>query len=170
MNTISEFFPSDEYGVILPSLSSYRVTAEGDVLGMKFKRSLVGSLNKYGYQRYTLINDQGKRVYRIRAAMVCQAFRGDRPPGFLVRHLDGSRDNDSPGNLVWGTHKENCADKLTHGTVQRGEKSGNAKITADQARLVKSMAHLPKAEVVRITGIHPSTVSNIRFGGCWRWV
>jgi hypothetical protein len=41
------------------------------------------------------------------AVIVCLAFHG--PPE--VRHLDGNRQNNKPGNLAWGSRRENERDK-----------------------------------------------------------
>lgn len=47
---------------------------------------------------------------------VCETFKGPRPPGYIVRHLDGDKLNNSVDNLVWGTYAENRADYRVHGT------------------------------------------------------
>lgn len=48
--------------------------------------------------------------------LVCEAWYGPRPEGAVVRHLDGNRQNNTPGNLKWGTPAENSEDMLLHGT------------------------------------------------------
>lgn len=48
-----------------------------------------------------------RRTYRV-ARLVCLAFHGLPPPGRgLVLHDDEDSANNSPGNLSWGTQKEN---------------------------------------------------------------
>lgn len=51
--------------------------------------------------------------------LVALAFHGPRPDGAEVRHLDGTRNNNVPSNLAWGTHAENMADAVRHGTSKR---------------------------------------------------
>lgn len=51
--------------------------------------------------------------------LVALAFHGPRPEGMEVRHLDGTRTNNRPENLAWGTHSENMQDKVAHGTATR---------------------------------------------------
>lgn len=58
--------------------------------------------------------------------LVVGAFRGSRPTGHVVRHLDGEHQNNEIDNLVWGTPKENSADTKRHGTFNpRGIRSRN---------------------------------------------
>jgi hypothetical protein len=69
--------------------------------------------------------------------LVCEAFNGPPPfSGARVRHLDGTRDNNSPDNLCWGTYAEDAADRMRHGTVPRGERHCCAVLTdADVAAI-----------------------------------
>jgi len=59
-------------------------------------------LDKDGYPTVRL----GRKNQQVHV-LVCLAFHG--PPE--VRHLDGNRRNGKPGNLAWGSHKENERDK-----------------------------------------------------------
>lgn len=46
---------------------------------------------------------------RLIAPLVCEAFHGPRPfPGALCMHLDEDATNDTPGNLQWGTYRDNA--------------------------------------------------------------
>lgn len=53
-----------------------------------------------------------ERVHQL----VLRAFRGPRPDGMVVRHLDGDPHNNRLSNLVYGTQSENIHDALAHGT------------------------------------------------------
>jgi hypothetical protein len=44
-------------------------------------------------------------------------------------HGDGDSANNRLGNLRWDTPTNNHADKILHGTTNRGERSGTAKLT-----------------------------------------
>lgn len=66
------------------------------------------------------------------------AFLG--PPPSLnheVRHLDGNPGNNTLGNLAWGTPQENSDDKRLHGSMARGERAGNSKLTESQVRGIR---------------------------------
>lgn len=53
-------------------------------------------------------------------------------------HIDGDPTNNNLRNLRWGTRESNCADKIRHGTHSRGERSGNAKLTAEKVSEIRS--------------------------------
>jgi hypothetical protein len=47
------------------------------------------------------------KTFRV-ARLVCETFNGPQPPGKPVcMHLDEDSRNNLPGNLAWGTQKEN---------------------------------------------------------------
>lgn len=48
--------------------------------------------------------------------LVAAAFLGPRPPGAVVRHLNGDSRDNRPSNLAYGTPAENIADSIAHGT------------------------------------------------------
>ena len=87
-----------------------------------------------------------------------------------VRHKDGTRTNDCESNLGWATQSENCRDKIAHGTAQRGEKNGNAKITTEDALRIKGMAGIPARQVAATIGCAEHIVNNIRYGSTWSWL
>lgn len=43
-----------------------------------------------------------------------------------IRHLDGNKMNNKATNLIWGTSKENAADRERHGRTSRGESHAQA--------------------------------------------
>ena len=45
-----------------------------------------------------------------------------------INHKDNNAGNNRVENLYWGTQKENCADKIIHGTHQTGEKNSFHKL------------------------------------------
>lgn len=47
-----------------------------------------------------------KRTYKVHR-LVCEAFHGPPKPGEVCMHLDENSRNNDPGNLAWGTQKEN---------------------------------------------------------------
>ncbi len=76
------------------------------------------------------------RVHRL----VLLTFVGPAPAGCECRHLDGDPTNNRLANLRWGTRAENMADRAVHGTSNRGERNG--------------MARLRNADVVEIRRRH----------------
>lgn len=57
-------------------------------------------------------------------SLVASAFHGARPERAQCRHLNGDKRDNIPGNLKWGTTRENCADskrlgRVSHRTIKR---------------------------------------------------
>lgn len=158
----------------LQGLSHYPITNDGRVLSM-WKGSpveLSGGIDKDGYRKYVLIDDNGSRRYVRRCSMVCEAFHGPRPDGAVVRHHDGTRQNDDPRNLSWADQKTNLADRIEHGTAPRGERSVKARITTAQAGEIKralAEGGNPR-DIARRIGCTAGTVFAIRYGLSWRWL
>jgi hypothetical protein len=62
-----------------------------------------GSIDSNGRHKLAI----GKQNIRV-APLVCEAFHGPKPaPGLQCMHLDEDRTHNAPGNLAWGTRKEN---------------------------------------------------------------
>lgn len=74
------------------------------------------------YLRFAVQANDKKRSLYVHV-VVMRAFIGPPPPGMEVRHIDGDVGNNRLDNLKYGTPTQNAADKLIHGTDQRGEKS-----------------------------------------------
>jgi len=109
-------------------------------------RSVVGRVRKttttsYGYPQLTLGKDEAGRVQVFLVhRLVLTAFRGPAP-GMVCRHLDGDPLNNRLANLVWGTYKENMADKKRHGTTYSpaGETNPGAKLTEKQVLRIRKL-------------------------------
>jgi len=90
---------------------------------------------------YGKISFEGKsqRVNSI----VCSFAHGDQPTeNHEVAHSCGRGSSGccSPMHLSWKTHKENEADKMTHGTLRRGEDHGRARFTNAEIREIRKLA------------------------------
>ena len=91
---------------------------------------------RHGYGSVQLCRDgivDMRPIHRI----VALTYHGPCPAGMQVRHLDGNRANNVPSNLAYGTGKENCADRVLHGTAPRGERSARAKYSTGTVALLK---------------------------------
>lgn len=89
-------------------------------------------------QYLAIFSKLGGKGYYVHQLM-CQIWRGPRPAGAQVRHLDGNRLNNSVKNLVWGTPAENAADKVLHGTAPRGERNAMARLTNELVRRMRDV-------------------------------
>ena len=90
---------------------------------------LKGHVTRKGYLTVSLCH-RNKKVTKSVHRLVCMAFHGiPKPKSLQVRHLDGSKDNNQPNNLKWGTQAENWQDRRAHGNGIEGEKHHAAKLT-----------------------------------------
>jgi len=95
-------------------------------------RRLKGVIHHTGYLMVTLYKNR-KRYMRLIHRLVLEAFIGECLEGMECRHLNGDRADGRLSNLKWGTPKENSADRILHGTDDRGEKSVRSVLTEREA-------------------------------------
>ncbi|TIW21213.1 MAG: hypothetical protein E5V63_29885 [Mesorhizobium sp.] len=89
-----------------------------------------------GYENYILVKD-GEKYNRKGHRLVIEAFVGPEPVGQPeVRHWDGTRNNNVPSNLCWGTRQENAEDMVRHGSAA-GALNSRAKLTESGVRKIR---------------------------------
>ena len=109
-----------------------------------------------------------RRVNRL----VCEKVHGTAPSSkHQAAHSCGNRLCINPNHLRWATRSENENDKLEHGTSNRGQRNGQAKLTHDDILEIRSLSGaLPQSEIARRFGICQQTVSDIVRRKRWRWL
>jgi DNA-binding transcriptional regulator YiaG len=79
----------------------------------------------------------------------------------------------NPAHLYEGTHRDNMRDMMASGRhfsgPPRGEESGQAILTDDAVRAIRS-SNDTQRELARRFGVSPSTIRNIRHRRSWRHV
>jgi hypothetical protein len=90
-----------------------------------------------GYLVVSLYLNTERRVVTV-ASLVAAAFHGPNPGGMDVRHENGINTDNRATNLLYGTRVENMADARRHGTLARGERHGNARLTDAEAAAIKA--------------------------------
>jgi hypothetical protein len=93
-------------------------------------RQLAERSNGKGYLVVSLSID-GNVTDQYVHRLICSAYKGACPPGNECRHRDGIRSHNTPDNLSWATKTVNEADKIEHGTLNSGERNGQAKLTEE---------------------------------------
>lgn len=133
-----------------------------------FPHFISPSSDKNGYKKVVLRIDGKRKDFRV-AVLVAEAWHGPRPKGLIVRHLDGSKDNDIPRNLKWGTPKENSLDAKMHGTYYHGHKVNTCKLKESDVKVIKcsSESHTELAKKFNVT---VGTIWHIRAGRTWKHV
>lgn len=157
----------------IPGWPGYFVNDGGDVFSSRSSviRKLSPGLHK-GYLHVKVRRGVGRKtqakvpVHRL----VLLAFKGPRPTlSHESRHLDGNELNNRPGNLEWGTSRENSADQIKHGTaswLRSGEQHNGAKLSdysVDQIRRLLDEGE-SQTEIARWYGINQKHVSDIALG------
>lgn len=103
---------------------------------------------------------------------MCALAHGEPPsPEYQAAHKCGRGHHGcvNPLHLEWKTPLENTRDKNWHGTMLRGEQHPFAKLTALQARAIKTLAPtFSVPELVDLFGASPRTIAEIIGGRIWR--
>jgi len=153
----------------IPDFPGYHATTTGDIVGVKRGRTTVlkQHLDKDGYPRVGLYLQRTKKVVqRPVHILVALSFHGKPAEGqTLVRHRDGRRHNCRPENLIWGTPKENAADRYEHGTMRRP----NAYLTEHDVIDIKLRLRRKEScmSISRLYGVNDSTIGHIKSGRTW---
>lgn len=153
-------------------IKDYFVSSGGDVFSTKFGRILkLCQTHHHTDGRCAIaISHLGKEQTKLVHRLVLKTFVGPCPNGMECRHLDGNPRNNNLSNLRWGTVKENQADRIRHGTDNRGERCGHAKLTE---RSVREILRLRKTGTESATslskkyGVSSSTICDIIARRTW---
>jgi len=90
------------------------------------------------YKTISLRNENGTKI-KLLHRLVLETFIGDCPKGMVGCHNDGNPTNNSLDNLRWDTQKNNCFDRIKHGTLNYsfGSKNGKAKLIEKEVSEIK---------------------------------
>lgn len=120
---------------------------------------------------YASINYKGRRT--LASMIVCQKAHGPRPSNHEAAHSCGNGNLGcvNPKHLRWATPKENSADKLIHGTHNRGENCGMAKLTGEAVSKIRSALTDGAAinDLAERYHVSPRTIRHIRDGDRWSY-
>lgn len=115
------------------------------------------------YPMVALMTAKGRkksfRVHRV----VCEAFHGDPNDRWALHANDDAADN-TPGNLRWGSPKDNTRDSLRNGTFNGG---GTCRLTHVQVRQAWSDFNGKRGEVTALAeryGVARRTMTDILRG------
>jgi len=153
----------------------YQVSSEGRVKSLARKircnrslkeRILKPGLGGFGYPQVILCVDNQKYNIFIHR-LVAEAFIPNLENKLEVNHIDGNKENNRVDNLEWCTRKEN----MTHadtvlGLNNRGENSGNSKVTESEVIQIKESSLLQR-ELASIFGLSQQHISDIKNGRRW---
>lgn len=106
---------------------------------------------------YGLTKLNGKTTVATRVAY--QLRIGPIPDGMNVCHHCDNRRCCRPDHFFLGTQKQNCDDAKAKDRHTRGERQGNAKLTDDDVRFIRSQADaMTQTALAEMFGIRQSTI------------
>lgn len=121
---------------------------------------------------YGQIARNGKPVHAH--TIVCESAHGERPSAkHEVAHECGKGHEGcvSKGHLSWKTHVENEADKLVHGTINRGSRNGQAKLSeTDVAEIIAARGSASQYALAKKFGVSQPMICAIHTGKRWSWL
>lgn len=126
-----------------------------------------GRVSGYGQLYY---NGKSRTVHTL----ACEAIHGPSPSRkHLVAHSCGQGQHGcvNPRHLRWATQVSNLADRVTHGTIIRGEKTHTSKLKEEDIRNIRALrGSLTQKELALRFGVCRSNISAVLLGLTWSWL
>ena len=98
-----------EYYKTIKDFETYEISNFGNVRNVKTGRIMKTNVNKDGYYRLNIRNDEECKFFILR--LVAQTFIPNPENKPLIDHIDGNVKNNNVSNLRWATHSENGINK-----------------------------------------------------------
>ena len=144
----------------------YEVSDHGNVRTVKTgKIKAPQKCKKTDHQWVMLWKDNTQKNMRIHR-LVMFAFIGPPPDNHECCHNDGDASNNHISNLRWDTPAANQADRVKHGTSNRGERCASSKLTTEQIFAIYKDNRLQR-EIASDYGVRENTISRIKSGKRW---
>lgn len=123
----------------------------------------------HGY-RYVALCKAGKSSRGYVHHLVLTAFVGLRPDNdHVCRHFpDKDTGNNRFDNLRWGSYLENSADRRVHKTVNKGSRNGQAKLTDDDVKAIRSRQNESQFSLAKEFGVCNTTIYLITTERTWK--
>ena len=163
----------------IPGLEGfYEVSANGEIYSVERvsgfirypSQKIKQAISTTGYFYFNSSCNGAKKKVKTHHA-VLMAFRGPRPDGYQGAHLDGNPKNNRLENLEWVTPAENQSHRLEHGTHNRGERHGMAKLTFRQVRWMRARrGQFTYDELAEFYDVSKATISRVMNRNGWRHV
>ncbi|WP_197410178.1 MULTISPECIES: NUMOD4 domain-containing protein [unclassified Sphingopyxis] len=118
------------------------------------------------------LKSNGRREAHYVHRLVCRAFHGEPPSQkHQVAHSDGKHLNNKASNVRWATPQENLADKVSHGTIPKGDQHKCSLLTEAAVREIRAVNDRSKdSEFATRFGTAVQTIAFARLGHTWKHV
>lgn len=108
---------------------------------------------------------------RVLARVVCAEEHGPAPTSeHEAAHSCGNAWCINRAHLDWKTHRENEADKLLHGTVIRGARHWNVKLSEESVIAIRDAKGVTASELSERFGVSRRAIYDIITGKRWAWL
>jgi len=110
-----------------------------------------------------------KQLHRL----IIETFIGPCPEGLETCHNNGNHTDNRLSNLRYGTHKQNMADKIKHGTSVRGDRHPISKLDVKKVREIRLLIQKGEknlGQIANLFGVDRTIISRIRDKRAWYWV
>jgi NTP pyrophosphatase (non-canonical NTP hydrolase) len=127
------------------------------------KGTLASKLMRNGYYM-TSAQYKNKIYYFMEHRVIWVWHKGAIPQGLVINHKDYNRANNDISNLELMTQKDNTEYSRCHINPPRGEKSGKAKLTNEQADAIKTLGLTcgwTPSQIEALTGVKDYNVTRI---------
>lgn len=174
---IEKATPGEQWLPVVGMEGLYEVSSMGRVRSLLFRnrvciksriKIIKPTLTKKGYHRVCLRRVGEKRQVYVHT-LVIEAFVGPKPEGKECAHQNGIKTDNTPGNLIWKTHKENQHDQFRHGTFAVGSRNGNSSMTEADAKKVIQLrdSGMEYQEISKLIPISATNACAIVKGRAW---
>ena len=121
-----------------------------------------------GKDGYGAVWEAGKMVRVNR--WVCERAHGPAPTArYEAAHSCGFKRCVNKRHLRWATPKENEADKLVHGTTNRGTRQGASILTPEDVLTIRAATGIQR-RLAEQFGVSEQCISGIKHRRIWVWL
>jgi hypothetical protein len=160
----------------IPGYRGYFASEDGKIISTRSGQQRVLKQRIHKSYLHVQISKDTKRSVKVKMPvhqLVLMAYVGNKPEGFVCRHLNGNPLDNRVENLKWGTALENIQDSIRHGTaacLRFGEKSLAAKLKTVDVLEIERRARSgePQKKVASDYQINQKHVSDIKLHRTWK--
>lgn len=120
----------------LEDFKGYYATEDGNIIGKRGK-IINGKITWDGYREVVLSDGNRRRNARVHI-LICEAFLGERPEGYVVNHKDCDKLNNQLSNLEYVTIGDNTRHAVANGRLKCKGRPVSS-LSKDEFNTIKTM-------------------------------